>query len=157
MEEEEIIITGIQHALRRGETLERAMQSFLNAGYPSALVRSAARKAQASMQQVRLRPRPVAAAPARRVKPVQTPRTARAAPVTATEYQPQQPPVQPRPVRQPAQKPMQQQQPEQQQYQPIEPIRRRPRSSATTWITVIAIAIVTLLVNGFLLWKYILS
>lgn len=152
MEEEEIIIAGIQHALKRGESLEKAKQTFLNAGYPQELVERAAGKVMSGIQpQIRPHAYAPTSAPAYRAQP---------------EVQPRVLPKQEQPTQRkeiPETRPMQmqpriQQRQLQQPQQPTYPAytRRRP-SHATTWIIAILIILLTLLINGFLIWKYVLS
>lgn len=49
---EQELIGGLKNALARGETLVKAKQSFINAGYPQAEVEAAARKVPAATPQI---------------------------------------------------------------------------------------------------------
>ena len=49
---EQELISGLKNALDRGETLLKAKQSFINAGYPQAEVEAAARKVPAATPQI---------------------------------------------------------------------------------------------------------
>lgn len=44
MEEEEIVLSGLQQAMKRGESLSKAMQTFINAGYKKSSVERAAKR-----------------------------------------------------------------------------------------------------------------
>jgi len=84
---EQELIGGLRNALDRGETLVKAKQSFINAGYKQVEVEAAARKVPAATSQIS---RPATVAPVT-AKPLPKPITQAAKPQSATTTAPSQP------------------------------------------------------------------
>ena len=135
MQEEEAIAAGIKQAVRRGESLEKAKQTFLNAGYSKELVERAARVASGEK-------------PSLASVPTRTPRT------PAHTSGSVQPSVSPAPHSKLSPQPFREFKP---LAKPIYEYRKPKRTGIITWIIAILIIILAFLVNGFLIWKFILK
>ncbi|MBU2496721.1 MAG: hypothetical protein KJ767_01535 [Nanoarchaeota archaeon] len=173
MEEEEAIAAGIKQALKKGDDINKAIRSFLNAGYPRELVERAARKATGSnvnmpTEQERQQPIQRSQQQPSRQQP------SRQAPGQPTYQQPRQMTTQ-----QPTQRqyPMPSRQMPYQRPELRQPIHRMPdykdynfkplkkefaaektsKSNFLEWTIAIIVIILTLLLNGFLIWKFMLG
>ncbi len=131
MEDIDIIASGILQAVQRGETKSKATQTFLNAGYSRDLVARAAKKVESMGQGVASVP---------------------SYPVVPSKQRPrQQPTSMPMPtsrrvaLRGPAGQ------------GGIFPAKKPRGGSMLTWIVIFAVVIVTIFVNGFLIWKFVLG
>jgi len=143
MEESDIIASGILQAMKRGEHKSKAMQTFLNAGYSREIVEKAVVKAETlnrdGFSVAISSPKPVQNVQQRGVQ-------------TRSIWKPKihQPPkrnigFRPRPPQQVNR--------EEHLFQAERPKNKK----VLTWIITILIIILTLGVNGYLIWKYTLS
>ncbi len=137
--DEEIIAAGIHQALKRGEPLNRAIQSFINAGYPREVVDKAVRLVNASQDSSLYTPLIPAARPGLPLRP--QPFTSSPALPSSTPFQAQQ------------RSPQSQGQAQGQEQK----VRKRREGHFGLWLVVILIILATVAVNAFLVWKFLLG
>ena len=130
--EEEIIAAGIHQALKRGEPLNRAIQSFINAGYSREAVDKAVKLVNSSQDLSLYTPLIPAARPGMKLQPDLPPGFA------------------------PASQP-QRQGPGMQGQMPNQSIKRKRKGHLGLWLLVIVIILATVAVNAFLVWKFLLG
>ena len=160
MEEEDVIAAGIKQVLKKGGDINKAVNSFLNAGYPRDLVERAARKAtgqsvqmpikQIPMQQRQMQPTMQQRIPVKQQGIRQMPQGAKY-PLPSRQLPYQRPEL-----RQPIHK-----MPEFKEYH-FKPLKKefhaeKPRNMILEWTTAIIIILFTLVLNGFLIWKFMLG
>ena len=143
--EEEIIAAGINQALKRGESLQKAMQTFINAGYPREAVERAVKLVNSTQEQGLYNPIMPQTRPGMQVPSMQP---------TQAPQRPL-PGAMPKVNKQQTQQPLQMQGQDQGQNQQVRV--KRGHGSFKLWLIVILVVIATVAINGFLLWKFILK
>lgn len=151
MEEIDAIASGILQAVKRGESLEKAVQTFINAGYPKSSVGQATKKAQEALNQKKF----ILTTSAVKEQGEQDQKQDK------EQIRKEKPRLQ-KPKQRQIEKPVTEgpeEPPEETIGQQRQKIQKKEKSTKKilAWITGIVIIAVTLLINGFLIWKYLLS
>lgn len=141
--EEEIIAAGIHQALKRGEPLNRAIQSFINAGYSREAVDKAVKLVNSSQDLSLYTPLIPAARPGMKLQPDLPPGFV---PASQPQRQGIQGTGRGAGSAERGQGQMQNQ-----------GIKKKRKSHLGLWLLVILIILITVAVNAFLVWKFLLN